>query len=103
MIISWKFTPLFGTIFETILLPNGWLPCLKDRLLRPPGGACPPSGAQPEPDSWKPVITRPDPMSAAEWEALLAASVDETEPPAMMTRSTWIRKAVCCRRMKTWA
>jgi hypothetical protein len=38
-------------------------------------------GAQPEPDRWKPVITCPDPMSPAEWEALLAASLDEDEPP----------------------
>jgi hypothetical protein len=38
-------------------------------------------GAQPEPDRWEPVITRPDPMSPGEWEALLAASVDEVEPP----------------------
>jgi hypothetical protein len=36
---------------------------------------------QPEPDRWVPVITRPDPMSPAEWEALLAASLDEVEPP----------------------
>jgi hypothetical protein len=34
-----------------------------------------------DPDPWEPVITRPDPMSPAEWEALLAASLDETEPP----------------------
>jgi hypothetical protein len=39
-------------------------------------------GAQPEPDRREPVITRPDPMSPAEWEALLAASLDEVEPPA---------------------
>jgi hypothetical protein len=38
-------------------------------------------GAQPEPDPWAPVITRPDPMSPGEWEALLAASADEDEPP----------------------
>jgi hypothetical protein len=38
-------------------------------------------GAQPEPDRWEPVITRPDPMSPAEWEALLAAGLDEDEPP----------------------
>jgi hypothetical protein len=30
---------------------------------------------------WEPVITRPDPMSPGEWEALLAASLDEVEPP----------------------
>src|ERR1700742_2875972 len=30
---------------------------------------------------WEPVITRPDPMSPGEWEALLAASRDEIEPP----------------------
>ncbi len=30
---------------------------------------------------WEPVITRPDPMSAGEWEALLAASLDEVELP----------------------
>jgi hypothetical protein len=30
---------------------------------------------------WEPVITRPDPMSPAEWEALLTASLDEIEPP----------------------
>jgi hypothetical protein len=30
---------------------------------------------------WEPVITRPDPMSPSEWEAVLAASVDEVEPP----------------------
>ena len=36
---------------------------------------------QPEPGRWEPVITRPDPMSPAEWEALLAASLDEDEPP----------------------
>jgi hypothetical protein len=29
---------------------------------------------------WEPVITRPDPMSPGEWEALLAASWDEVEP-----------------------
>ena len=46
-----------------------------------PGRGVPPSGAQPEPDHWEPVITRPDPMSPDEWEALLAASVDEIEPP----------------------
>ena len=46
-----------------------------------PGRGVPPSGAQPEPGPWKPVITRPDPMSPAEWEALLAASLDEVEPP----------------------
>jgi hypothetical protein len=38
-------------------------------------------GTHPEPDHWEPVITRPDPMSPGEWEALLAASLDETEPP----------------------
>jgi hypothetical protein len=31
-------------------------------------------------EPWEPVITRPDPMSPAEWEALLAASLDEVEP-----------------------
>ncbi len=46
-----------------------------------PGRGVPPSGAQPEPDHWEPVITRPDPMSPGEWETLLAASLDETEPP----------------------
>jgi hypothetical protein len=46
-----------------------------------PGRGVPPSGAQPEPDHWQPVITRPDPMSPGEWEALLAASLDEVEPP----------------------
>jgi hypothetical protein len=30
---------------------------------------------------WEPVITRPDPMPPGEWEALLAASRDEVEPP----------------------
>src|ERR1700733_12708165 len=30
---------------------------------------------------WEPVTTRPDPMSPGEWEALLAASLDEVEPP----------------------
>ena len=34
-----------------------------------------------QPDRREPVITRPDPMSPAEWEALLAASRDEVEPP----------------------
>jgi hypothetical protein len=34
-----------------------------------------------EPVRWEPVITRPDPMSPGEWEALLAASLDELEPP----------------------
>jgi hypothetical protein len=38
-------------------------------------------GAQPEPDRWEPLITRPDPMSPGEWEALLAAGLDEVEPP----------------------
>jgi hypothetical protein len=37
--------------------------------------------AQREPDRWEPVITRPDPMSPGEWEALLAAGADEVEPP----------------------
>jgi hypothetical protein len=39
--------------------------------------------AEPASDTagWEPVITRPDPMSPAEWEALLAASRDEVEPP----------------------
>jgi hypothetical protein len=46
-----------------------------------PGRGVPPSGAQPEPDHWEPVITRPDPMPPGEWEALLAASVEEPEPP----------------------
>jgi hypothetical protein len=40
-----------------------------------------PAGSLTEPDRWEPVITRPDPMSPGEWEALLAASVDEPEPP----------------------
>ena len=52
-----------------------------NRLLRTPGRGVPPSGAQPEPGHWEPVITRPDPMSPGEWEALLAASLDEVEPP----------------------
>jgi hypothetical protein len=34
--------------------------------------------AQPEPDSWEPVITRPDPLSLEEW---LAWDGDEDEPP----------------------
>src|ERR1700760_5109804 len=46
-----------------------------------PGGDVPPPGAQPEPVPWEPVVTRPDPMSPAEWEAVLAASWDEVEPP----------------------
>src|ERR1700722_4096129 len=46
-----------------------------------PGRGAPPSGAQPEPAPWEPVTTRPDPMSPSEWEALLAASLDEVEPP----------------------
>ena len=46
-----------------------------------PGRGVPPSGAQPEPGHWEPVITRPDPMSPDEWEALLAAGLDEVEPP----------------------
>jgi hypothetical protein len=46
-----------------------------------PGRGMPPFGAQPEPDHWEPVITRPDPMPPDEWEALLAASLDEVEPP----------------------
>src|ERR1700760_1219121 len=46
-----------------------------------PGGDVPRPGAQPEPDPWEPVIPRPDPMSPDEWQALLAASLDETEPP----------------------
>ena len=35
-------------------------------------------GAQPEPDYWEPVITRPDPVSLEEW---LAADLNEEEPP----------------------
>jgi hypothetical protein len=44
-----------------------------------PGRGMPPFGAQPEPDHWEPVITRPDPMPPDEWEALLAASLDEVD------------------------
>jgi len=35
-------------------------------------------GAQPEPDHWQPVITRPDPLSLEEW---LAADLGEDDPP----------------------
>ena len=45
-------------------------------------GACPrPVRSLSLSEPWEPVITRPDPMSPAEWEALLAASLDEVEPP----------------------
>jgi hypothetical protein len=37
-------------------------------------------GAQPEPD-WEPVVTRPDPMTAQEREAWLAADEDEPFDP----------------------
>jgi hypothetical protein len=40
-----------------------------------------PAGSLTGPDRWEPVITRPDPMSPGEWEALLAASPDEPGPP----------------------
>jgi hypothetical protein len=30
---------------------------------------------------WEPVITRPDPMSPGDWEAVLAVGLDEVEPP----------------------
>jgi hypothetical protein len=43
-----------------------------------PGRSVSQPSAQPEPDYWEPVITRPDPVSLDEW---LAADVDEVEPP----------------------
>jgi uncharacterized protein DUF222 len=43
-----------------------------------PGRGVPRRGAQPEPDGWEPVITRPDPVSLEEW---LAWDGDEDEPP----------------------
>ena len=43
----------------------------------PPGpGQAPPPG---EPD-WEPVITRPDPMPAGEWQAWLDHLAEEDEP-----------------------
>ena len=42
------------------------------------GRGVPRRGAQPEPDCWEPVITRPDPLSLEEW---LASGSDDGEPP----------------------
>ena len=43
-----------------------------------PGRGVSPARAQPEPDFWEPVITRPDPLSLEEW---LASDSDDVEPP----------------------
>jgi len=43
-----------------------------------PGRGVSRPGAQPEPDCWEPVITRPDPLSLEEW---LASGSDDGEPP----------------------
>jgi len=45
-----------------------------------PGRGVSRPGAQPEPDHWEPVITRPDPMSPDEWQAWLELDPADSEP-----------------------
>ena len=54
----------------------------ESRPRTPPAPVDPPPGEPPpgEPP-WEPVITRPDPMTAEEWQAWCDATADEPEPP----------------------
>src|SRR2546421_9145680 len=70
--------PIFVIIFyeshhaeRVMFMPPRPVPANLGRSVSPPG-------AQPEPDYWEPVITRPDPVSLEEW---LASDLDEDEPP----------------------
>jgi len=61
---------------RVMFMPRGPVPANPGRSVSQPG-------AQPEPDPWEPVITRPDPVSQEDWEAWLALDLDEDEPPGL--------------------
>src|SRR5579871_4067721 len=51
-------------------MPNGVVRVLQEPAPANPGRDAARPGAQPGPDSWEPVVTRPDPLTAEEWRAL---------------------------------
>src|ERR1700761_3914525 len=62
-------------------MPNGVVGVPQEPAPANPGRDVSRPGAQPEPDSREPVFTRPDPVSAEEWQALAGRDViDEFDP-----------------------
>ena len=85
--MSWYFIAVFAIMFYKIIPSERAVLMPQRPAPADPGRGVSRPGAQPEPGPWKPVITRPDPMSREDWEAWLALDPPDPEPGGRVRRS----------------